>query len=286
MDESVLQAVRFLEKKNSILPSVGIVLGSGLGSFTESLSIECAIPYKEIPNFPQSSVPGHEGVLVVGHVNKVSVYVLKGRVHYYEGKTLQEVTFPIRVFKKMGINTIIFTNAAGILNLNYKPGEFMLIRDHLNFLGENPLRGKNWDEWGPRFPNLLNAYDENLRRLAKQIAEKVSFPLQEGIYAAISGPTYETPAEARMLQILGADVVGMSTVPEVIVARHQGTRVCGFSCLTNYAADLSHQKGHEDVTHEEVLDTTRKVSGRFSHFLQTFIGAIPHEQTSINSKGY
>ena len=276
MDTSVLQAAQFLKSALTRSPSIAIVLGSGLGGFVDVLNIEKRISYKDIPHFPQSTVPGHEGILVLGQTQGIPVIVLKGRIHYYEGKTLQEVTFPIRVLKKIGIKTVILTNAAGILNVKYKPGEFMLIQDHLNFLPENPLRGKNWDAWGPRFPNLLNAYDEKLRIIAKKVAKKISFPLREGIYAAIAGPTYETPAEAHMLQKLGADAVGMSTVPEVMVARHQGTRVCGFSCLTNYAAELSHRKGHQEVTHEEVLAVTEKASKTFSQFLQLFLKEMVH----------
>lgn len=265
-DSTVKIAAQFIKEK---IPeaSIAIVLGSGFGDFTQSVEEKKSIPYSQIPHFPKSTVEGHFGNFVWGKIKDIPIFILEGRFHYYEGKTLGEVTFPVRVLKKLGIQTLILTNAAGSLNRRFRPGEFLLIKDHLNLIGDNPLRGKNWDSWGPRFPNLTTAYDSELRQLAKKIAKKMNFKLLEGIYAGIGGPSYETPAEAKMLQTLGADAVGMSTIPEVIVAAHQGTRICAFSCLSNYAADLSHQ----GANHQEVLHMMKKVSKQFSRFLCEFI---------------
>lgn len=273
MDSEVLKAAEFLQQKNLKKARIAIILGSGLGAVTDALQKENAISYSEIPFFPKSTVEGHPGEFLSAQLNDIPLYILRGRFHYYEGKSLAEVTFPVRLLKKLGVETLIVTNAAGILNRNFKPGEFMIIEDHINLIGDNPLRGRNWDDWGPRFPNLTKAYDLHYRKIAKRIAKQMALRLYEGVYVAIPGPSYETPAEVRMLQTLGADAVGMSTVPEVIVAAHQGTRVCGFSCLTNFAPGISHQK----VTHEDVLATTQKASEKFSRFLQNFIIKISHE---------
>ncbi|MEK7790418.1 MAG: purine-nucleoside phosphorylase, partial [Deltaproteobacteria bacterium] len=227
--------------------------------------------YSKIPYFPSStpghSIEGHAEKFIFSKIENISVYLLQGRAHYYEGKTMQEVTFPIRVLKKLGVTTLILTNAAGALNESYRAGEFMLIKDHINLMPDHPLRGKNWDKWGPRFPDLSDAYDEKYRLLAKKIAKEMAFTLQEGIYAAISGPSYETPAEVKMLKLLGADASGMSTVPETIVARHQGMKVLAISCLTNMAAGIDHGK----PTHEEVLEVAKKVSEKFHRFLKKLI---------------
>lgn len=266
----VLEASQILNEKIGQKASIGIILGSGLGTFADHLENKKVIPYSEIPHFPTSSVSGHKGQFVFGTVNRVPVYVLQGRVHYYEGHSLEEVTFAVRVLKQLGTKTLIVTNAAGSINRSYKPGDLMLIKDHINLLGTNPLRGKNWEEWGPRFPDLSQAYDENLRKKAKAAAKKIKITLREGVYVAVSGPSYETPAEVKMLKALGADAVGMSTVPEVIVANHQGMKVCGISCLTNFAA---HTGAHK-LGHEEVLRTTQKVSEKFGLFLKTFVITI------------
>ena len=267
MDQNVLAAASFLNQKLNSSTKVALVLGSGLGVFTESVSVQQEIPYSEIPHFPMSTVEGHRGSLILAHVEKKPLVILSGRIHYYEGKTLQEVTFPMRVLKKMGIETVMLTNAAGILNPKFKPGMFMLLKDHINLIGENPLRGKNWEGWGPRFPNLSEAYDPTLRKLALKVANQEKFLLKEGVYVALPGPSYETPAEVNMYKKWGGYAVGMSTVPEVIVANHQGTKICAFSCLTNYAASAS----HKDVCHEEVLEMSKKVSKNFSRFLKKFI---------------
>ncbi len=277
MEKNVLIAARFLEKRREkfLFPkaSRAIVLGSGLGTFVDSPSIietKYKIPYSKIPHFPSSTVEGHGGKFVLAKVGRIPVYILQGRAHYYEGKTMEEVTFPIRVLKKLGVTTLILTNAAGALNESYLAGEFMLIADHINLMPDHPLRGKNWDKWGPRFPDLSDAYDEKYRLLAKKIAKEIAFSLHEGVYVAISGPSYETPAEVKMLKLLGADASGMSTVPETIVARHQGMKVLAISCLTNMAAGLDHGK----PTHEEVLEVAKKASEKFHLFLKKLIVEI------------
>lgn len=273
MERNVLTAARFFEKKLIARSSeekrarLAVILGSGLGTFVDSLKTKQAIPYSKIPYFPCSTVEGHGGKFVLAKIDSTPLYLLQGRVHYYEGKTMQEVTFPVRVLKKLGVETLIITNAAGALNESYRPGDFMLIKDHINLMPDHPLRGKNWDEWGPRFPNLSDAYDEKYRLLAKKIAKEVALSLHEGIYVAISGPSYETAAEVKMLRLLGADACGMSTVPETIVARHQGMKVCGISCLTNMATGI----GHEKPNHAEVLEITRKNSAKFHLFLKNLI---------------
>ena len=263
----VLEASQFLNEKMGQNASLGIILGSGLGTFVDHLDTRKEIPYSQIPHFPMSSVSGHKGQFVFGTLASVPIYALQGRVHYYEGHSLEEVTFAVRVLKQLGVTTLIVTNAAGIINRSFKPGELMLIKDHINFLGTNPLRGPNWGDWGPRFPDLTQAYDEALRKKAKAVAKKMKLKLREGVYAAVAGPSYETPAEVKMLKTLGADAVGMSTVPEVIVANHQGMKVCGISCLTNYAA---HKSAHK-LGHEEVLKVTQASSKKFGLFLKEFI---------------
>ena len=270
MESQALKTAEFLEQKNQKKAKIALILGSGLGDFVHRTKVNLEIPYSEIPFFSHSTVQGHKGKFIFAETGDTSLYIFQGRFHYYEGKSLEEVIFPIRVLKKLGVKVLVVTNAAGSINERFKPGEFMLIKDHLNLMGVNPLRGKNWDEWGPRFPDLSNAYDEELRKIAKKVAQETKLSLKEGVYAAVSGPSYETPAEIKMLKTLGADAVGMSTVPEVIIANHQGTRVCGFSCLTNVASGLS---CHE-VSHEEVLEMTKQVSEKFGRFLERFIVKI------------
>ncbi len=266
----VLEASQFLNERLGQHATLGIILGSGLGSFVDLLENKKEIPYSEIPHFPKSSVTGHPGQFVFGTLANVPVYVLQGRVHYYEGHSLEDVTFPVRILKQLGVTTLIVTNAAGSINRSFKPGELMLIKDHMNLLGANPLRGKNWSDWGPRFPDLTQAYSEELRKKAKAVAKKIKLKLYEGVYAAVAGPSYETPAEVKMLKTLGADAVGMSTVPEVIVANHQGMNVCGISCLTNYAA---HKSAH-NLGHEEVLKVAQTSSKKFGLFLKEFVISI------------
>lgn len=272
MEKNVLTAASFLKKKLTACPKakIAIILGSGLGTFVDSLKTKKEIPYSKIPHFPPSTVEGHAGKFIFSKIENIPVYLLQGRIHYYEGKTMQEVTFPVRVLKKLGVEILIITNAAGALNESYRPGEFMLIKDHLNLMPDHPLRGKNWDKWGPRFPDLSGAYDEKYRLLAKKIAKETAFSLHEGIYVAISGPSYETPAEVKMLRLLGADASGMSTVPETIVARHQGMKVCAISCLANMATGIDHGKPN----HAEVLEITRKSSDKFYLFLRKLVAEM------------
>lgn len=264
--EKISKAADFLNATFQKKANIAIVLGSGLGGpFVDSLKESQKISYKDIPHFPESTVLGHAGSFAWGLVEDIPVYILQGRVHFYEGHSLSDVTFPIRVLKKIEVKTLIVTNASGIVQPSLKPGEFMIIKDHINFMGHNPLRGKNDEAWGPRFPDLTHAYDKDFRIIAKRIAKKIHLTLHEGVYVGVPGPSYETPAEVKMFRRLGGHAVGMSTVPEVIVARHQGMRVFGISCLANYAAS------HHTLTHEDVLAITQKASKKFGHFLKEFI---------------
>ena len=239
--------------------SVGIILGSGLGSFAEKVQAAHVVPYAEIPEFPVSGVTGHAGNLVIGHFGEKTVIVMQGRSHYYEGHSLDAVTFPVRVMKALGADTLILTNAAGGINERYSPGDLVLLADHISLLPEHPLRGPNDDTLGPRFVDMTHTYDRELRTLAEGVADKLGFALHSGVYAALPGPSYETPAEVRMLRTLGADLCGMSTVPEVIVARHQGMRCLGISCVTNLAAGIT----DEPLSHQEVTETAARVRDRF-----------------------
>lgn len=254
-------------------PTVGLILGSGLGPFADTLDDAVAIDYAEIPHFPVSRVVGHAGKLVVGRKSGITCAAMQGRVHYYEGHDLQTVTFPARAMVRLGCSTLIITNAAGGISKDLRPGTLMLLRDHLNLMGQNPLRGDNDDRLGPRFPDMTHTYRPELRVLARKAASDLGFAMPDGVYAALSGPTYETPAEITMLQRLGADAVGMSTVPEAIVANHMGARVLGISCITNAAAGL----GHEALSHDEVTDTAARVRDTFeallSRILQELAGA-------------
>ncbi len=250
-------------------PQVGVILGSGLGSFADGLEDRKVVPYGELPHFPKSSVPGHEGRLVLGGVGGVSAVVMQGRVHAYEGYTPAQVSFPARVLCGLGIRTLVVTNAAGGVNLSFKPGDLMAITDHLNLSGSNPLTGPNDERLGPRFPDMSTAYTPKLRQLLLATAEKAQVKLHSGVYAIISGPSYETPAEIRMLRTLGADAVGMSTVPEVIVAAHMGVKVAGVSCITNLAAGI----GTAPLSHDEVAHTANQVREVFSRLLTQFLPA-------------
>ena len=258
-----MQYERYLEAASYIcarikdpIPETAIILGSGLGEIVEKMDDKKRIPYSEIPHFPVSTVNGHAGELVYGHFNYAPVLVMNGRCHYYEGYDMEDITFPVRVFKKMGVKNLIITNAAGGINLNYLPGDFMIINDHINLSGVSPLRGKNIDEFGTRFPDMTNVYDKEIINLIYSIAREIALPINEGVYAYLQGPNYETPAEIKMLRTLGADAVGMSTVPEAIVARHCGLRVAGISCITNMAAGIS----SIPLSHDEVKENADKVN--------------------------
>ena len=249
------EAVRSVQSHTALRPTVGLVLGSGLGAFGRSLEKATAIPYGEIKHFPVSTAVGHSGELVIGHSQGVPVAVLSGRAHVYEGYTFQKVVFPVRVLGRLGVKTLILTNAAGSVNVNYKPGELMVIGDHVNLMGGNPMIGPNEDELGQRFFDMSEAYDPRLREIAEKACWKAGVTVRKGVYLALSGPSYETPAEIRMLRTLGADAVGMSTVPEVIAARHMGIRVLGISCITNMAAGVTKRP----LDHREVLEVGEKV---------------------------
>lgn len=246
---------------------IGVILGSGLGDYAEALEDAVKLPYSEIPGFPRSTVAGHAGMWCCGTLYGKRVVMMQGRFHYYEGYGMKDVTLPVRVMQKIGVKTLIVTNAAGGVNLGYHPGELMVIGDIFSMTAQNPLIGLNLDAFGPRFPDMSCAFDKELRALAHECANEQGFALREGVYAQMTGPTYETPAEIRMLRTLGADAVGMSTVPEVIVARHGGMRVLGISCITNMAAGILDQP----LNHAEVTETANRVKGQFRNLLDRII---------------
>jgi purine-nucleoside phosphorylase len=241
------EAAEEVRRRASLPAEVGVVLGSGLGGFADSLEEAVVIPFDEIPHVPAPTVAGHPGALVLGRAGGVPVAALKGRIHFYEGRPLEDVVFPVRVLGRLGVRILVLTNAAGAINPTFQAGELMILRDHINLLG-NPLVGPNADELGPRFPDMTNAYDPRLREIASRACAAAGVTAREGVYIAVTGPSYETPAEIRMARTLGADAVGMSTVPEVIAARHLGMRVLALSCLTNLAAGISETPlDHRDV---------------------------------------
>jgi len=237
LKEKITESIEFINQKSKVKPKIAIILGTGLGGLAEDINEKEIIPYSEIPNFPVSTVQSHSGNLVLGKLGNKEVVAMQGRFHYYEGYSLKEVTFPVRVMKKLGADTIIISNAAGGMNRFFKRGDLMLITDHINLFGDNPLIGPNDEELGPRFPDMSEAYNQKLIELAKKVALKEKIRLREGVYAGLTGPTLETPAEYRFLISVGADAVGMSTVPEVIVANHMGMKVLGISCITDLAID-------------------------------------------------
>lgn len=263
-------AARFLVSQSLLSPKIGIVLGSGLGGFADNLSEATRIPYGEIPAFPRSTAIGHAGQMVIGKAGDIAVAAMQGRVHLYEGYSAKEVAFPTRVFGRMGIRALILTNAAGGINLEYKQGAIVIVSDHINLQGQNPLVGDNDHRFGPRFPDMTQAYWKPYRELALQAARKLGKAVHEGVYAALLGPSYETPAEIRYLRSIGADLVGMSTIPEVIAARHIGMKVLAISCVTNMAAGILDQV----LNHEEVLQTTKRVQGDFVALLRAVLPAI------------
>ena len=246
---------------------IGVILGSGLGEYAEALEDAVKLPYSEIPGFPRSTVAGHAGMWCCGTLYGKRVVMMQGRFHYYEGYGMKDVTLPVRVMQKIGVKTLIVTNAAGGGNPGYHPGELMVIGDIFSMTAQNPLNGPNLDAFGPRFPDMSCAFDKELRALAHECANEQGFALREGVYAQMTGPTYETPAEIRILRTLGADAVGMSTVPEVIVARHGGMRVLGISCITNMAAGILDQP----LNHAEVTETANRVKGQFRNLLDGII---------------
>ena len=261
----------FIRGKRDVVPQVGLVLGSGLGAFAERLKSRVATPYQDIPHFPvPSGVVGHAGELVLGDVGKTPVVVLSGRVHFYEGRPMTDIVFPARVLARLGVSAVVLTNAAGGVRKTFRPGDLMLMSDHINAFGTNPLIGVNEDQLGARFPDMSRVYDAALRKLAKATARSLRIPLREGVYLGNSGPSYETPAEIRAYRTIGADAVGMSTVPEAIALRHAGVRVIGISTITNMAAGIL----PKPLEHAEVLATTKRVGARFVQLLTALVPKI------------
>lgn len=263
----VQEAAAFIKEKTSVKPEIGLILGSGLGILAELIEDAVAIPYEDIPHFPVSTVEGHVGELLIGNIQGRPVVMMKGRFHMYEGYGPEVTAFPVRVMKEIGVEKMLVTNAAGGVNTNYHAGDLMIISDHLNLTGRNPLVGPNEPAFGVRFPDMSEAYSGRLRSLAKTTAEAQGFNIQEGVYAGLLGPNYETPAEIVMLRKLGADAVGMSTVAEVIVARHTGIEVLGISCITNMAAGILDQP----LSHDEVMETAEQVKGKFLGLVMALI---------------
>ncbi|MNZ94870.1 Purine nucleoside phosphorylase 1 [compost metagenome] len=263
----IQEAADYICSRGDVSPKVGLILGSGLGVLADHIEEAIQIDYKDIPHFPTSTVEGHAGELLIGTVQGTPVVLMKGRFHMYEGYDPELTAFPVRVMKELGVGTLLVTNAAGGVNTSYQPGDLMLISDHINLTGKNPLIGHNDSELGPRFPDMSQAYSRRIRDLAKQVADKNGISLQEGVYAGLLGPSYETPAEIRMLRTLGADAVGMSTVSEVIVARHAGIEVLGISCISNMASGILDQP----LSHVEVIETTDRVREKFLNLVLAII---------------
>jgi purine-nucleoside phosphorylase len=263
-------AAKVVLTRTTLRPKIGLVLGSGLGAFADSLTDSTKVPYSDIPSFPQSTAIGHAGRLVIGNAGTVPVAAMQGRVHQYEGYSAQQVAFPIRVFARMGIKSVILTNAAGGINLGYSQGALVLIRDHINLQGTNPLVGPNDDRFGLRFPDMTHTYSRQYREIAREEAARLGIMLHEGIYAALLGPSYETPAEIEHLRRIGADLVGMSTVAEVIAARHMALNVLAISCVTNMAAGILDQP----LSHAEVMETGERVRSVFESLLKAVLPRV------------
>ncbi|MGG4045697.1 purine-nucleoside phosphorylase [Paenibacillus favisporus] len=267
--KQIQEAAAFIQSKGGVQPEVGLILGSGLGILAELIQDGISIAYEDIPHFPVSTVEGHAGELLLGTIEGRSVVLMKGRFHMYEGYGPEVTAFPVRVMKELGVKSLLVTNAAGGINTAFEPGDLMVLTDHLNLTGRNPLIGANDPALGVRFPDMSEAYSRRLRQLLKDTAASKNIPIREGVYAGLLGPTYETPAEIRMLRTLGADAVGMSTVSETIVARHAGLEVLGISCISNMAAGILDQP----LSHEEVMETTERVREKF---LGLVLAVIPH----------
>lgn len=266
------ETANVIRERISNIPKIAMILGSGLGPFADSAENATLISYEDLPHWPQSTVVGHQGRLVVGQIEGQDVLIMQGRAHYYEGYSMAQIGFPIRVMQVLGIETLIVTNAAGGLNANYKAGDLMLIEDHINLIGHmglTPLRGPNDESFGPRFPIFTQAYDRKLRDLAIQAAKRENIMLRQGVYVGLAGPAFETPSDIRMLRMWGGDAVGMSTVPEVVVAIHGGMRVLGISSITNIAIDDSDSK--QEVSHEEVLETGKTIVPRLVTILKNVL---------------
>ncbi|MDI6619394.1 MAG: purine-nucleoside phosphorylase [Clostridiales bacterium] len=268
--EKIKQSGEFIKEYINAKPDVSVVLGTGLGSLADEIQDRKVVKYSDIPNFPVSTVEGHAGELIAGHLSGKYVLCMSGRFHYYEGYAMKEVTFPVRVFKYLGIDNLIVSNASGGMNPSFRPGDLMVIKDHINLMGYNPLIGKNYDELGPRFPDMSEAYSKKLIGIAKNAARTLEIDLKEGVYVAVSGPNFETPAELKMLRLIGADAVGMSTVPEVIAARHSGMNVLGISCIT----DMAIAEGLEPLDGERVIETANRSKTKFVNLVEKIIGLI------------
>jgi purine-nucleoside phosphorylase len=267
MWEQVQQTVEYIKSKTGFTPEYGVILGSGLGSFTDDIKIEHTLPYNEIPNFPVSTVEGHKGALVFGTIGDKKVVAMQGRFHFYEGYDMKQVTFPVRVMKYIGVTKLIVSNASGGVNPNYKVGSIVLIKDHINMLPEHPLRGKNDERFGPRFVNMSEPYSQKMITKAKELAKELHIEVQDGVYLGLQGPTFETLSEYKMVKALGGDCVGMSTVPEVIVARHMDLETFGLSVIT----DMGNEDAIETITHEEVLEAAREAEPHVRRLIKQLI---------------
>ncbi|UFH35635.1 purine-nucleoside phosphorylase [Flavobacterium acetivorans] len=267
MWEQVQETVSYIQARNNFTPEYGIILGSGLGSFTDDIQIAFTLPYDEIPNFPVSTVQGHKGALVFGTIGNKKVVAMQGRFHYYEGYSMKEVTFPVRVLKYLGVEKLIVSNASGGVNPDYKLGEIVIIKDHINFSPEHPLRGKNDERFGPRFVNMSEPYSRKMIAKAKELAKSLNIEVKDGIYFGLQGPSFETLAEYRMVRILGADCVGMSTVAEVIVARHMNLETFGISVIT----DIGDEDNIDSISHDEVLEAAQNAEPRVRQLIKELI---------------
>lgn len=267
MWEQVQETVNFIKEKTNFTPEYGVILGSGLGSFTDDIQVEFTLPYGEIPNFPVSTVQGHKGALVFGTIGNKKVVAMQGRFHFYEGYSMKEVTFPVRVMKYLGVQKLVVSNASGGVNSNYEVGSVVILKDHINMMPEHPLRGKNDERFGPRFLNMSEPYSKKMIAKAKELANKINIKVQDGIYLGLQGPTFETLAEYKMVKILGADCVGMSTVPEVIVARHMDMECFGVSVIT----DMGDEDNIETVSHDEVLEAAQKAEPQVRSLIKELI---------------
>ena len=273
LEKNVAESVKYIQENCPFRPKIALILGSGLGQIAQDITEAYCLEYRDIPNFVEVTAPGHAGRLVIGKLGEIEVLCMQGRPHYYEGYGIAETVYPIRVMAKLGIEYLIASNAAGGINLGFKPGDIMMLSDHINFLGINPLIGANEEAFGVRFNDMSYAYNPALRKLARETAAELGIDLKEGVYIACSGPSYETPAERKAFRIWGADAVGMSTVPEVIVANHSGIKVAAFSCISNMSAGILDQP----LTEEEVLITGAQVSDKMSNLVQKLVAKIGRE---------
>ena len=281
ISEQLNDAVNFIKSQTQVKPRLGMILGSGLGAFADSIKVDWSSEYSLVPHFGTTTVEGHKGKLIFGTLGDVPVAALQGRLHVYEGYNMSQIVLPTRVLAMLGIEVLLVTNAAGGLSKKMKPGDFMAINDHINLMGDNPLRGKNMDQLGPRFPDMTEAYDKSLVELALKAGKRIGLRIKPGVYVGLPGPTYETPAEVRFLQKMGGNAVGMSTVPEVIAANHFGVRVCGVSCITNLAAGLSSEK----LSHSDVTTTAKAVERKFQLFVALLVKEIAEHLDAKHQTG-